>query len=42
MSELELCSPLVVGQTRAEHDAAVSLSLHRPTVDHFLTNSAGE
>lgn len=36
MGELELCSPFVVGQSRAEHDAVLQLAAQKATADNFL------
>lgn len=39
MGELELCSPFVVGQSRAEHDAVLQLAGQKPIADGFLGNT---
>jgi hypothetical protein len=38
LGELELCSPFVVGQSRAEHEAVLKLAAQKPTADNFFDN----
>jgi hypothetical protein len=41
LGELELCSPFVVGQSRAEHEAVLKLAGQKPTADGFFGDATG-
>jgi hypothetical protein len=41
MRELDLCSPMVCGMSRGEHDAHIKISTV-PTVDGFLPGKRGD
>jgi hypothetical protein len=41
LGELELCSPFVVGQSRAEHEAVLQLAQQKPTADGFYPGATG-
>lgn len=41
LGELELCSPFVVGQSRAEHEAVLQLAQQKATADNFFPGVTG-
>lgn len=41
LGELELCSPFVVGQSRAEHEAVLQLAQQKATADDFYPGATG-
>ena len=41
LGELEMCSPLVVGQSRAEHEAVLKLAAQKPTANGVFPDATG-
>ena len=41
LGERELCSPFVVGQSRAEHEAVLELCAHKAVADDFYPGTQG-